>query len=180
MTTRRSTDLSNQSATTHTLVQALIRRFGSRRALIEELDRRKRLSLLYPAPAEVKRSSPKVKNEPNPEWRAISTPNLLIPGETAVDFIKTVNPELSDLFLEEISQNPTVLPKSTKKFPKTRQKRQIDEISGEIPKSGKFCKGCGIDHNDYTLDCDRCYRRHRERFFTAMKRESERAKHHKT
>lgn len=173
MTTRRNTDLSNQSATTHTLVQALIRRFGSRRALIEELDRRKRLSLLYPAPAEVKRSSPKVKNEPNPEWRAIDTPSLLIPGETAVDFIKQANPELSDLFLEEIEHNPTVLPK---RFPKTVQKRQIDENSDEIKLSGKSCKGCGIDHNDYTLDCNRCYRRHRERFFTAMKRESERTR----
>jgi hypothetical protein len=65
--------------------QSLLRRFGSRRALIEELDRLKRLRLLKPGSGTTVDDGGRrligVQNVPNPEWREIDTPSLLISGE---------------------------------------------------------------------------------------------------
>jgi len=59
------------------LLDSLLSRFGSRRAVIEEIDRLKRLRMLKPAV----KGEIRIKNQPNPEWREIDTPSLLISGE---------------------------------------------------------------------------------------------------
>jgi hypothetical protein len=85
-------------------------RFGSRRAIIEEVDRLTRLQLLKPAHESIsevgsRKGYPKIKNEPNPQWREIDTPSLLISGEKIEE--KTVL----------LSATP---PKPSKKVPKRR------------------------------------------------------------
>lgn len=136
------------SLSSHDALQALLARFGSRRALIEELDRRKRLHLLNP-PAEhyVKGDRSKIKNEPNPQWRKISTPSLLIEGEILEDFIYQA-PEIV-IPAELISQKPQTQPKNQ---PRIHRERAHDP--------NKRCKGCGVPLDERTKGCDCCMNRH--------------------
>lgn len=137
-----------------TSLQALLARFGSRRALIEELDRRKRLALLNP-PAEhfSKGDRTKIKNEPNPQWREISTPSLLIPGETIQD-IKDASLEIR-LSPELQAHNEQIKQEWLERFhPELAKQAETGEIST------RSCKKCGISVDLRTRGCTVCQNRH--------------------
>lgn len=139
------------------LVNELVARFGSRRALIEEIDRRKRLSLLKPdnrinQKADGQKYS-RMKNEPNPEWRAISTPSLLIPGELLSDF-KPKAPDLTLSILE--TQEHMKRRKPDRPGAKKRGRKPGTLQPGN-------CAGCGIDRDMSTPGCNSCEKRHQRR-----------------
>ena len=113
----------------HVVIQVLIARFGSRRGVIEELDRLSRLRLLTPAQRDTKdvgsrNGYPRIKNEPNPQWRELKTPSLLISGE--------IIPEKTEL----LSATP---PKRVKKkiSPKTVKNQQISPNPVKKAKNGR-------------------------------------------
>lgn len=139
-------------------VEALVEKYGSRRALIEELDRRKRLSLLNPDPrfnvkdeyggkTAYKGRNPKIKNETNPQWREISTPSLLFEGERRSDFV-IPGPDLTAALAENRSfvthkeQGPVIL---------------------STPDTKKRCKTCKCHLNGFTPGCETCAVRHAAR-----------------
>lgn len=134
------------------LVDDLVARFGSRRALIEELDRRKRLSLLKPDARVNTRAyegpNLRVKNEPNPQWREITTPSLLIPGERISDF----TPKMPDLTLAKQEQADL-----------RRKANPRPVISLHKYRQNKTCATCKCHLDDYTRGCGTCAARHSTR-----------------
>jgi hypothetical protein len=144
------------------VVNALVARFGSRRALIEELDRRKRLALLKP-PSHVNRKgekgrSPSIQNKPNPQWREISSPNLLIEGELIGDFKNTAY-NLSEALLEGS-------PEKGRRYKHAPLAKRIRP--SQATKTG--CKTCGGHVDEFTSGCDTCANRHCARRRNALRR----------
>lgn len=131
------------------VIEALVAKYGSRRALIEELDRRKRLSLLNPDykinTKGEKGKTPRVPNAPNPQWREITTPSLLIEGERVSDFQNNDSINLK-IALTEIDTNGHRRPDQTN------------------------CKKCGCDIDDFTPRCSTCTARRYARHRVAMKK----------
>jgi len=124
------------------VLQALLARFGSRRALIEELDRISRLRLLKPSGGHPRNGEKKtgIQNAPNPQWREIDTPSLLISGE-------------------KISQ--------TTKLHSVTPITPFSTVSELLRKS---CKGCGGELDENNPDCRTCMLRHKQRDYHARRR----------
>jgi hypothetical protein len=142
------------------LVQALVTRFGSRRAVIEEIDRRTRLMLLKPRERgthynglePMKGRTPTIKNEPNPEWRELDTPSLLMSPDESVEFqsLEAKFPITPDVILQ-VQRKPPNKPRKMKK------------------REGK-CKNCRCPLDDRTKGCHACTVRHSARAAAAYRR----------